>query len=79
MKQENQTMADYHAMHKVSAKKYHALRLRNSITGRYRWCVVSFGTDGEAFHRYPVAYGMRASVRLANKLNKVWDKYKVGA
>ncbi len=76
MKQDNQTIQDYHAMHKQSVKKYHVLRLQNNITGRYRWRVVSFGTDGEAFHRYPTAYGMRASVRLANRLNKTWDKFK---
>lgn len=79
MKQENQTITDYHAIHKVSAKKYHVLRLQNSLTGRYRWRVVSFGTDGESFHRYPTAYGMRAAVRLANRLNKIWDKYKASA
>lgn len=76
MKQEKQTISDYHEMHNTTVKKYHVLRLKNSLTGRYKWRVVSFGTDGEAFHRYPSAYGMRASVRLANRLNKVWDKFK---
>ena len=79
MKQENQTITDYHAMmhnHNTPVKKYHAIRLQDSLTSRYRWRVVSFGTDGEAFHRYPAAYGMRAAVRLANRLNKIWDKFK---
>lgn len=79
MKQEKQetTIADYHNKHnkhKKPVKKYHVLKIRNDQTGLYRWAVVWFTGNGEMYQRFPMTYGMRAAVRLANRLQKEHDK-----
>lgn len=70
------TLADYHNLHKKPVKKYHVSQVYDAGTNRKRWGVAWFAQDGGMVYRYPVAYGMRAAVRLANRLNKVWDKFK---
>ena len=65
---------DYHNMHKKPVKKYHAIQIRDTITGRKKWAVVWFTGNGEMNKRFPMAYGMRAAVRLANRLQKEHDK-----
>ena len=72
MKQE--TIQDYHNMHKKPVKKYHVLQIRNDETGIYRWAVVWFTGNGIMHQRFPTSYGIRSAVRLANRLQKEHDK-----
>ena len=86
MKQENQETTltdcaycaycktDYHNKHKVPVRKYHALQVYDAITGRKRWCVAWFTSNGGVHYRFPTSYGMRAAVRLSNRLQEEWEK-----
>ena len=65
---------DYHNMHKKPVKKYNVLQIRNDETGLYRWAVVWFTGNGIMHQLFPMAYGMRAAVRLANRLQKEHEK-----
>ena len=64
---------DYHNLHKKPMKKYHALQIRDTVTGRKKWAVVWFTGNGIMYKRFPMTYGMRAAVRLANGLQKEWE------
>ena len=67
------TISGYHNMHKLPVRKYRVLHTIDNLTGRKRWGVVWF-KDNVMYKRFPMAYGMRAAVRAANRLNKEWGK-----
>ena len=71
MKQE--TITDYHNLHKKPMKKYRVLQVIDFTTNRKRWAVVWF-EDGVMYKRFPITYGMRAAVRIANRLQKEHEK-----
>lgn len=68
------TISEYHNLHKVPVRKYRVLQTTDNVTNRKRWAVVWFGGNGEMYKRFPTAYGMRAAVRAANRLEKEWGK-----
>ena len=53
MKQE--TISDYHNLHKKPVRKYRVLQTIDNLTGRKRWAVVWF-SDGVMYKRFP--YGL---------------------
>ena len=75
MKQETaqSTISEYHNLHKVPVRKYRVLQVIDFTTNHKRWGVVWF-EDGVMYKRFPTSYGMRAAVRLANRLQKEMEK-----